>query len=800
MLIKIYSLSLQIQKNKMSLHLKFTKALYILIICLFVINFHSFSQGFINPNSIKNIKVQSLSDSEISQIRKEMDKEKMSIEQLENLAITNGMSATDFATLKLRLENKKPTETELNVEKGVTISEKPIEMDDRSDLKTSEIFGSEIFRSSSMSFEPNPHLATPTNYILGPGDELQIVVFGMQEYTSSPRVSKEGRISIPVVGQIYVNGLSIEAAKSKIKSSFTKVFSSLNSGQSQISITLTNVRTIRITILGSRKPGNYSVSSLSTVFNALHIAGGPNDNGSYRKIELLRNNKIIKIIDIYKFLMTGDQSDNINLLDNDIIRIPVYENRVKIEGKVKRPGVFELLPNENFNDLLSYCSGFDEAAYKANIKLVQNTDKELKISDLNEKEYSTYTPKLGDVFKVSTILNRFENKVSIKGSVFRPDDYALVPGMTLNDLISKADGLTEDAFKNRALLIREKEDLRKEIEFINLNSNQNPELRKNDEVIISSIFDLKNIENVYISGYVKKPGEYPFAEKLTLYDLILQAGGFKTGASRQVEISRVIIKDEEISNQVEKSKVFTLTIDTLLIDQTKNFILQPEDVVQVRKKPVYEIQKTIYVTGRVMYPGEYVLSTELETFMDFIKRAGGLKEDANVESIYIKRKTDFASTEQIEHTVKKIPIDYKYILRKPNSYRNVFMKPGDQIIVEKIDNTVRVLGNVYLSTEIPYINGKRLKYYVNSVGGYNENTDKNRVYVVKPNGLAKTTKSFLFFRVYPKVHKGSDIIVPVQVEKISKKVKMTIQEIASITGVIGSLAGMTVAILNLYNK
>jgi protein involved in polysaccharide export with SLBB domain len=230
-----------------------------------------------------------------------------------------------------------------------------------------------------------------------------------------------------------------------------------------LSLILTKIRSVKVTIIGAKKSGNYSVSSLSTVFNALHIAGGPNENGSFRQIELIRANKVLRVIDIYKFLLNGDQSDNINLQDNDIIKIPVYSSRIKIEGRVKRPGIFELLPNETFEDLLKYCSGFDESAYKSNIKLIQNTDKEMRIQDLSENDYKKYVPKSGDVFKIGTILNRFENKISIKGAVYRPDDYAFYEGMSVKDLLDKADGLTEDAYLNKALIIRLKDDLTKEI-------------------------------------------------------------------------------------------------------------------------------------------------------------------------------------------------------------------------------------------------------------------------------------------------------------------------------------------------
>ena len=778
------------------------------ILLLFLLVCFTFNASAQSINNIENIKVSELSNSDIHKIKNEMDKQNMTLSTLENLAITKGMSAADFATLKTRIENLTPEVNASNVEKGVIITEKPIELDERNSgfVKNIEsiIFGSEIFDNPSLSFEPNSNSATPSNYILGPGDELQIVIYGMQEFSASPTVSREGKISLPIIGQIFVSGLTFEAAKSLIKKSCSKIYGSLNSGQSSLSMSLSKIRTIKITIIGAKKPGNYSVSSLSTVFNALHIAGGPDGNGSFRNIELIRNNKVVRKIDIYKFLTTGNQSDNVNLLDNDVIRIPIYENRVKVEGKVKQSGIFELLPNETFLDLLKYCSGFDESAYKANIKLVQNTEKELKIIDLNEEEYKKYIPKSGDVFKISSILNRFENRVSIKGSVFRPDDYSFYEGMTLKDLLLKADGLTEDAFKNRAVLIREMPDLTKEIENVNLNLVLNGsldiKLRKNDELVISSVFDLKVQHTVSISGQVKKQGDYPFIETLTVYDLILLSGGFNDGASKVIEISSVIISDEKKIDQLEHSTITTIEIDTSMLDQSKNIFLKPFDIVQVRKKPIFETQKTITVIGEVLFPGSYTISNNNERFLDFIQRAGGLKSSSNIEAIYVIRKVDRVSTQGTEKIEKKIPIDYKRIVRSPTISRNIVLKPGDEIIVKKLDETVKVFGNVYLSSEIAYISGKRMKYYINSVGGFNENTNRRKIYVINGNGLAKTTKKFLFFKKYPKIKPGSEIIVPTNDLVVRNPNKMSSAEIATISAAFASIGGMAVAIINLLTK
>lgn len=771
--------------------------LLLFMLVLFISN-NGLSQG-LTPDAIRNIKVNELTNEQVLKIKDEMNKQNLTMPMLENLAITNGMSATDFATLKTRIEAVSPKVNETNIEKAPEIKEEVMEFD-KNAVKNKEIFGSEIFTNASLSFEPNSNMLTPPSYVLGPGDEMQVVIFGLQEYSGEAVVSKEGKIVIPSVGQVFVNGLTFEAARVQIKKACSKIYSSLASGGSQVSISLTKIRTIRVTIIGVKKPGNYSISSLSTVFNALHVAGGPSENGSYRKIEVVRGNKVIRTIDLYKFLTKGDQTDNINLLENDVIRVPVYENRVKIEGNVKRPGIFEMLPGESVKDLMLYCGGFDEAAYRKNIKIVNNSLDGLKVIDVDGNDFLSYQLQVGDVIKVGALLNKLENKVSVKGSVNRPDDYEFVEGIKISDLIAKADGFTQDAFLNRALLIREKEDLTKEIENLNLTTIQNGAndlmLRKNDELIISSIFDFKSQHTVKITGQVKNNGDYPYIEKMTLYDLIVMSGGFTDGASKTVEVSRQIIKDEKIKNQMETSVVKTIDIDTLLMDQARNIELAASDVVAVRKKPVFEIQKTIDIQGQVMFPGFYVLAKVNDRILDLLDRAGGILDNADKNSIYVLRLVDNNLTTQVETSYKKIPIEYELIRKNPGLNRNIVLKPGDRIVVGKLDNTVKVLGQVYLPTELPYVRGKNLKYYLKSVGGLGDNANKKKIYVVKPNGLAVSTTKFLGIKRYPKVVPGAQINVPALPSNADEK-RLTTSELAIIGSAISSLTATVVAIINL---
>lgn len=751
----------------------------------------------------KNINVANLSNAQINQIRSEMTRRNMSMSDLENEARNNGMSATDFTILKSRLEAVAPEQTQASmavedkVERDTLLPETQIQMDE---VKPNSVYGSEFFSTAALNFEPNENMVTPDSYVLGVGDEMHVLVYGMQEYSTNVKVTKEGKINLPIIGQLHVAGLTYGAAKVEVKKACSKIYSSLNSGQSHLSLTLTNMRTIRVTVLGAQRPGTYSVSSLATVFNALHAAGGPNQYGTYRKIELIRNNKVIQTIDIYKFLTTGDQSENVSLQENDLIRIPVYDIRVSIEGKIKRPGVYELLPGEKFNDLLEYCGGFDEAAFRKNIKLIRNTDDGMRVIDMTEEKYNAYTPELGDVFKVSQNIAKFDNKVSIRGAVYRPDDYEFVEGMTVADLISKAEGFRPDAYTTRAVLIREKEDLTKVLVDVNV-VDGTLNLQKNDELVISSSFDFKNQSTVYIGGQVKNSGSYPYIENMTLYDLILLAGGFTEMASKHLEISSVIIKDEKAGDFTQMSVVKQWEIDTLLVDQSKNLAIGPHDIVNIRTKPIFEKQKTVTIVGPVEYPGDYVVSDKKERVLDVIERSGGFKYDADLNAIRVVRKVEqYDETGELLHRKEIIiPIDYNKILKAPESEKNFALQAGDRIVVGIKRGTVLVVGHVERNSEIPYAN-HRLKYYVSAAGGFGNDPFKKRVYIIYPNGQAKETKSFMGIRKYPKVVPGSEIVVPEKPEYKRKGPRMSASEIIGIGSAITGLGSITLAIVRLLQQ
>jgi len=803
------------------------KILYVLTLFFALITFNVTAQDIMKSKDLSTVKVDYLSDDDLAKISAQLKSNNATIDQVESMAISKGMSQTEFNKLKVKLneyekKNGKDDAKDKNKDSKSKTGEKTSEFGRKQgeiknekvkDSLNALIFGSELFDNPTLNFEPDLNLATPMNYILGPGDELQVSVYGVQEYNANIPVNVEGKISIDYVGQISVSGMSIEAATQKIKAAIARVYSTVRSGQSQVSISLGKIRTIKVTIVGGKQPGNYSISSLATVYNALHLAGGPGKNGSYRNIELIRNNKVYKNIDIYRFLVKGDQSDNVALKENDVIRIPAYSQRVTVEGEVKRPGIFEMKKGETFSDLLNFASGFNEFAYTASVNVLQKTEKEFKVHDINESEYNSYLPQSGDVFRITKILNRFENRIKIEGAVFRPDYYSFTEGMRVSDLITRAEGLKEDAYSKRARIIRLKTDLTTEIVNVDLESalsgdlNSDIELKREDIVTVYSILDFREEYKVTIDGEVKHPGVYDYLENLTLNDLIVQVGGLTGSASKRVEVARMIksdIIDDSDPKRIELVQ-FEITADNN--EQAKNFILKPFDIVNIRRIAVYEKPQMVTIKGAVVYPGKYVLANKKETVYNVIMRAGGLTTVANLEGMKILRpikeeqiekiksvdlnlsKNDTLKeklTKKLEEDVKfsTIPINWEKIVKDKNHYSNVTLFPGDEIKVSVYNESVKVTGNVLLTSEIPYRSGKGFKYYINSVGGVDSKGWKKKAYIIYPNGKADVTKSFLFFRFYPNVEPDSQIVVP---EKPETK-KMSTGEWVSIGSVLTSLA------------
>lgn len=799
------------------------------------------AQDLLKGKDLSTLKVDQLSDADIGKLKAQLNTSNITIEQAEQMALAKGMSASEFAKLKLRINSLGSSQGKATgVLKVKNPENKSIEkQNNSSDSLDAEIytgkkpqplinpliFGSDLYTSVAPSFEPNLKLATPLNYILGPDDELSISVYGVQEYNGELLVSAEGNVSIPNVGQVRVAGLSVESATQKIKTVMgNTVYPYLKTGGAKLSVTLNKIRSIKITVIGANRPGNITVSSLSTIFNALYLAGGPTEFGSFREIELVRNNKVERKIDLYRMLLNGDQSDNIGLKDNDVIRIPAYKKRVEIQGQVKRPGIFEVLQGENLQQVLEFASGFTDTAYTAMVKAYQNSDKERKVKDIIASEYANYLPESGDLFVVSKILNRFQNRVKINGAVFRPDVYELTPGLTVGDLIRKADGLKEDAYIGRAQILRLQEDLSRSILAFDIQKAlkgdpaHNITLKREDEILVSSVLDLRDSFKITIQGEIRVPGQYDYVDNLTLRDLILQAGGFTDAAYKSIEIARLIKRDSIAPTDNRASVIINTEIDSDLSVNAASVELKPYDVITVRRKAGYVLPETVSVTGQVQYPGPYALSSRNEKVSDLLKRAGGYTPDANPAAAYIKRffteeerkkkeaakeiqknisDKDTLTLRNLDEGLKKdfirIPIDLPSIMNNPGSIEDLALRQNDELVIPKFDGQVKISGAVLLETQVPYNLNNSFKDYISSAGGYSGDSWKKNAYVVYANGKAATTKHFLFFKSYPRILPGSEIVIPKKPERKG----LSTGEIIGVSSALASLAGVVIAILRL---
>jgi len=600
---------------------------------------------------LSTIKVDALTDAELAQIQAQLKQSGVSIDMVESQAIAKGMSPSEFAKLKARLANVKAGAkstsplSKKTVKKTTDNAQDSTEQDFFIESKINPlIYGSELF-ANSQGFKNNENLATPLNYEVGTNDVLKLVVYGVQEYSADLDVSKEGTVLIENVGRIKVAGLSIEAANTRIKQQMgNTAYPSLRSGESKMALTVGDTRTIQVTIIGAQRSGNYNVSSLSNVLSALTMAGGPSEIGSYRAIELIRDNKVVKTFDLYAFMQNGDQSQNMGLKDRDVIKVPPYKGRIEIKGQVKRPGIFELNATESFKQFLQYAGGFDDTAYTAWVKVIQKNDKEKAVKDLAQNQFTNYQPQGGDIIQVSKILDRFQNRVKLTGAVFRPDVYELTEGMRISDLIQRADGLREDAFIGRAQLIRLKPNLLKELVTINLSKalqkdpNENIFLQREDELYINSIVDLRDSLTVDLLGEVRSQGRFNYVDSMTVKDLILMAGGFNYAANKQIEVARLVqYGDRVTNNQVATILKTEVNGDLSFNAGQENFVLQPMDVVTITKKVGFTNPEVVSISGQVQNVGKYTLSTRVERVSDIVKRAGGLIGEAYGEGAYIKR-------------------------------------------------------------------------------------------------------------------------------------------------------------------
>lgn len=791
--------------------------------------------------NISSINVDDLPDQKLRELLQKAQNSGLSDAELVRQAQNRGMSNSQIQKLQTRIQEIRSKDggttnyADSDATGGRRLNYKPQSLDTslkQKDIFLSlkpKIFGADIFTNKNFSFEPNLKLATPVNYIIGPDDQININVYGNSLINWRLDVSPEGNINIPGIGVVNVAGKTIENATSLIKSKLLANNYAIGRG-TNVQVSLGNIRSIKVIMVGQlEKPGTYTLPSLATVFNALYAAGGPNETGSLRQIQIIRNNRTIRQLDVYDFLVKGDQKGNINLQDQDIIRVPTYRTRVELEGQIKIPALFEVLPGESLQTILNYAGGFTDSAYTARIKVSQISDQQRKLTDVVEVDYKNYIPLRGDKYFIQSIINRFENRVTINGAVFRPGEYELQSGMDLLQLIQAAASLKEDAFTERGTITRLKADNSTEIIAFDvkdvLNKAVTIKLRREDIVNISSIFDLRNKHRITINGSVRKPGVFVFAENMKVEDLILKAGGFAEGASpKRIEVARRINNADPESKSSKVAQVFTVNVDSQLKLTGVNFVLKPFDIVSVYSLPGFEIQRTVKVEGEVLYPGFYTIQTKDEKISGLIARAGGLTASADVQGGSLKRnniailgvdknKSDTTSlalerTEQLNRLKRSnrdstrlinqqprnnyVGIDLEKIINSPGSKVDILLEDGDVLRVPKQQQIVRVNGEVLYPSAVVYSKSKSFKAYVLNAGGFSSNALKSAAYVVYPNGTVKGTKKILFFNNHPNVRPGSEIFVP-------NKPKNPISAIQTILGLTTGLATLGAIILGIIS-
>ena len=688
----------------------------------------------------------------------------------------------------------------------------------------SNIFGHSLFSNRNLSFEPSANLATPVNYRLGPGDEVIIDIWGASENTIRQTISPEGTILVRGLGPVHLSGMTVKEANSFLQREFSKIYSGISGTEpnSEIKLTLGDIRTIQINIMGEVSvPGTYTLSAFSTVFHALYRAGGVNRIGSLRSIKVVRDGKTFADLDVYDFIMKGKMKDDIRLQEGDVIIVDPYQSLVEIVGKVKRPMFYEMKPTETVATILNYAGGFTGDAYKKAIRLVRKSGREHQVFNVDEMDYSVFRLDDGDMITIDAVLDRFENRVEVRGAVYRAGLYQLDGTVnTVKQLIKKAEGLRGDAFLNRVIIDREHEDLSHEIIAIDLGGLLNGTiadipLQKNDILYIPSITDLKEEETVAIYGEVANPGTFLFSKNMTIEDLLVQAGGLlEEAATTRVEVTRRIKDPKSTSFSSVLGKTFTFDIkDGFIVGgNAENFYLEPFDAVYIRRSPAYRRQQNVVVAGEVLFSGSYSLLKKNERLSDLVSKAGGVTPDAYVKGARLIRKLSDEERRRQNDAIRMaqngegkdsisiqklnlsetytVGIDLEKALANPKSDFDLVLREGDVLYIPEYVNTVKISGSVMYPNTVVYQKGKNLKFYINQAGGYGNMAKKKKFYVVYMNGTVSRLKA----RNASAIEPGCEIIVPSKAEKKH----MAMAEILGISSTTATIAAMVATMANAF--
>jgi len=739
------------------MHYRILQKTGILVLAFMLFSSSLQAQSAVFNGLTPDTKVSQLSDQQMIQIWQEAQKNGLSENQLLDTLTHKGVSSAEVVNFKRRLDNlqsgsklfKNGTFNSLSdsgnqVRDTVWVSEQP------QAKKKSLIYGMEFFNNPITSFQPNLRIATPQNYILGPDDELIINLTGLNDKSYTKKITPEGAVQIQYAGFIQVSGLTIAQATALIRNKLeTSVYPALKTGGTQLTLTLGNVKTIRVTIIGeAQHPGNYSVSSLASLFNVLYLSGGPTENGSFRNIEIIRNNAVLTTLDLYTFLQKGILDKDVRLQDQDVIRFPVYSKHVYLSGQIKRPAIYELHPKETLADLIQTGGGFGDTAFTGNITVIQLTEKGRKIKDVPSEDFNYYIPHNGDSVYIDKITSQIENKVTLTGAINHPGIYEYKEGLLLTQLVKKADSLTPHAIGSQLIIKRRLTDNSRSLLSVNLTSIYQHQaddipLMREDSIFIPFADSLRDVVTINIAGFVRKPGLLEYRKGMTAQDAITLAGGFKfEAAQHRIEISRIHKnKSDTLANQLVE--LIRIDLDSTNESLQGNFTLEPLDNIFVPRLLNYHSLGEVKIRGEVLFPGDYQIERRDESIVDLIERCGGLTNFGSLSNVQVFRKG------------LRVGIELE-IEDKSNPF---LLQEKDSIYIPKTQTYVEVTGGVFNPQIVEYKSTSLLSY-ISASGGINERGFLSKAYVQYSNGINRKIRHFLFFRRYPKILPGSIIVVP----------------------------------------
>ena len=697
-----------------------------------------------------------------------------------------------------------------------------------------KVFGRDIFNNKELSFEPNMNIATPQNYRLGPGDAVIIDIYGASQKTIQSTVSPDGEVTIEGYGPVNVSGLTVAQANARLRNTLGSRYRS-----SRIKLTVGQTKTIMVNVMGEVKaPGTYTLSAFATVFHALYMAGGTNDLGTLRNIKVYRNNRLVTVVDIYDYILNGKLTGNVRLADNDVIVVGPYDCLVTIAGKVKRPMIYEMKKNESVNSLLKYSGGFAGDAYKKSVRVNRKTGREYAVYNVEEFDFSSFRVDDGDSISVDSILPRYANTVEVKGAVFRPGMYNLGEQVnSVRTLVEHAEGMTEDAFTNRAVMHRMKKDRTLEVIAVDIAGIMDGKvadipLKENDVLFIPTRQEKIVERTLTIRGEVQYPGVYQYADNETLEDFVLQAGGLTDKASTvNVMVSRRVMDAKALRPDSVIAKTYTLSLkDGFVIDGTPGFKLMPFDEVMIRQSPAYVEQQNVSITGEVMFAGLYTLDRRNARLSELFKKAGGATDQAYLKGARIIRKANEQEKQRMEAVLKmqreemqknllqlaassnnssaltqsskdvertniekfnvpseySVGIDLPEALANPGSDADIILREGDRLVIPQYNGTVKINGAVMFANTVAYEKGKKPSYYIDQAGGFAADALKSKAYIIYMNGkVAKLSHG-------AKVQPGSEIVIPAKLKR-----KMSTAEMMSMGTSMSSIAAMIATIANM---